>query len=195
MTDVLFDPGFSRCMLGVSENVEFIYGAFSSSFMSPKQKKFQFTILYPKLKVLLHKNISFYLGCLLWAIYIKHIKDGIIENNPCFGNEFDEKVSLEEIDFLIDFVNKTLNRDTKYYLNQTYEPDIRHIKILETYREFLLKNKGFVKIKETKDIFMPKNVKTITKKITDIIKNKIYEAIEKKDLTLLYEVYDLILEQ
>lgn len=194
MQKVLFDPGYSNCLLGVSENVEFIYAAFSSAIMPMKQKKFQFSILLPRLKKLTTQNVSFYLGCLLWASYIKDIKDGIIENNPCFGMEYNEKEATEETDFLIDFIENKLVNDVKRYLNKPYEIDYKLINILNTYNYFIKLNKGFIEAKETKDIVLPKNIKKLDEEKRATIKNKIDEAINSKDLMKLFDVYDLILD-
>lgn len=192
MQKVSFDPGYSSCMLGVSDNIDFMYSAFVSSETPLKQKKFQFSILFPKLKTMLLQNVSFYLGCLLWAVYLKSIKDGFIENNPCLNGEYHEDIVLEEINFLIDFIDNKFDRDAKYYINQRYIKDERFIKVLEVYKEFIKLNQGFISIQETKDIKLPDTLKNPNVGEINLIKNKIDEAIEKKNLSLLFDVYELI---
>ena len=55
-------------------------------------------------------------------------------------------------------------------------------------------NKGFQDVKTTSDIILPSNLKTVSSNELDLIKNKIDESINSKDLTKLFEVYNLILE-
>lgn len=193
MQTVLFDPGYSDCILGVSDNVEFMYSAFVQSSMPLKQKKFQFSILFPKLKKMLSQNASFYLGCLLWAVYLKSLKNAVFENNPCLDTEFDEKTAYDETNFLIDFINDKFNKDAKYYINATYKKDERYITVLKTYNEFLKLNEGFKNVKTTADINLPSNLKVPSTGELKTIKQKIDEAISLKDLTKLFDVYELIL--
>lgn len=193
MQTVLFDPGYSDCILGVSDNVEFMYSAFVQSSMPLKQKKFQFSILFPKLKKMLSQSVSFYLGCLLWAVYLKNLKNAVFENNPCLDTEFDEKTAYDETNFLIDFINDKFNKDAKYYINATYKKDERYITVLKTYNEFLKLNEGFKNVKTTADINLPSNLKVPSTGELKTIKQKIDEAISLKDLTKLFDVYELIL--
>lgn len=193
MEKVLFDPGYSSCLMGISDSVEFVYEAFVSSNMPLKPKRFQFSVLFPKLKAMLTRNVSFYLGCLLWASYIKTIKGAEIENNPCLNTTYDKESSLEEINFLIDFTSSKLNKDAKYYLNSKFEPDSRLLEILNAYSNFIELNKGFVSIKNTDEIKLPNNMKELDEEGAKTVKANIDEAISSKDLTKLFEVYDLIL--
>lgn len=194
MQNVTFDPGFASCMLGVSDNVEFMYSAFISSYGSLKQKKFQFSILFPKIKSMLKQNVAFYLGCLLWAAYLKNIEDGFIEDNPCINGEYNEEQSLSGVWYLIDFVSEKLNKDSRYYINKPFEADEKYIKILKAYEEFVKLNKGFVSIQNTKDILLPSSVKTPNAEGFEAIKEKIDETIKTKNLSVLYDVYKLILD-
>lgn len=152
-----FDPGYSASVARVSGNVEYIYAAFCS-LPNSKQKRFQFSVLYPKLLRTLDLNISFYLGCLLWGVCLKSLKEVPVVQNPCLGGVFDDEC-YHEIDFLIDFLTSTFGRDVKYYMNKTYVPNSQYITILETYREFLKLNEAFVNTKLTSDILLPKNLK------------------------------------
>lgn len=194
METVLFDPGYSSCVLGISDNVEFMYGAFQSSYIPHKQKKFQFSVLLPKIKETAKQNIAFYLGCLLWASYIKTIKGAEITDNPCYEEDYDEEASTRDVKYLIDFITDILNKDSKYYIGKPYEHDPKHLKILETYIEFIKINKGFVSLKKTDELKLPSNVKPLTEETSKIVKNKIDETIKEKNLSKLYEVYDLILD-
>lgn len=193
MENVSFDPGFSGCMLGVSDNVEFMYSAFVSSSGNLKQKKFQFSMLFPKIKEMLKTNVAFYLGCLLWAGCIQK-KEATIEDNPYFDGEYNEEEVLSGVNYLIDFIENTLNKDSRYYINKTYTPDEKYIKILKTYKDFIQINKGFTKAKETKDILLPENLKELYGENLNVVLSKIDETLEFKNLNLLYDVYDLILD-
>lgn len=194
MEEVSFDPGFSKCMLGVSDNVEFMYSAFVSSIGNLKQKKFQFSILFPKIQSMLKTNVGFYLGCLLWASYLKNSKTALILDNPCLNEEYNEDTAVDNVNYLIDFVCEKLNKDAKYYLNKTYTTDERYIKILNIYKDFVLLNKGFTQTKKTDEIILPENLKKLNEASLSEVENIINNTLEKKDLNILYEAYDFILD-
>ncbi len=194
MNTVLFDPGYSSCVLGISDNVEFMYSTFQASFMPPKQKKFQFSILLPKLQETLKQNVAFYLGCLLWASYIKTFKNAQIEENPCLGDDYDKEVALSDVNYLKDFSQNILIKDAKYYINKSLDINPRYILILDTYIEFIKLNKGFVNLKTTDELLLPKNLKALDKENATTIKNKIDEVLCEKKLSKLFDVYELILD-
>lgn len=189
--EILFDPGYSVSVARVSGNVEYMYSAFSA-IPSLKQKKFQFSILYQKFLKAIELNVAFYLGCLLWGVYIKSGKDKKIVNNPCFGETFDNEAFLE-IDFLINFIKTGLNRDAKYYLNKTFTPNPLHLQILELYKEFLSLNKGFVETETTSDIKLPKGLKTPSYEELNGIYDIIFKAVKEDDVTILYVAAEKIL--
>ena len=60
--------------------------------------------------------------------------------------------------------------------------------------EFVKINKGFVQTNNTKELLLPKNIKSLDETGCITVEEKIKEAIEKKDLTLLFDVYSLILD-
>lgn len=190
-TDILFDPGYSASVARITGNVEYMYSAFSA-IPSLKQKKFQFSIVYPKFLKAISLNAAFYLGCMLWGVYLKSLNDKNIVNNPCLGADFDDEAFFE-IDFLLNFVKEGLNRDTKYYLNKTYAANPLYITILERYREFLKENRGFVDVKKTSDIKIPKALKTPNDADLKEIYNTILDAVQKDDLEILFKVSDKIL--
>lgn len=189
--EVLFDPGFSASVARVSGNIEYMYSAFTS-IISAKQKKFQFSILYPKFLKAIEENVAFYLGCMLWGVYLKSIQGKEIINNPCLNTEFDDE-SYFEVDFLLRFVKEGLNRDVKYYLNKTYVSNPLYIKILENYREFLTANKGFIGVQKTDDICIPTALKTPSKADIEEIYNCIYSAVQNDDVSVLFNVADKII--
>ena len=190
-TDVLFDPGYSASVARVSGNVEYMYSAFAS-IPSLKQKKFQFSIVYPKFLKAINLNVAFYLGCMLWGVYLSSLDDKNIINNPCLGTDFDED-AFYEVDFLLNFIKEGLNRDVKYYLNKTYSANPSYITILEKYKEFLSENKGFINVKKTSDIKIPKSLKIPNDNDLREVYNTILSAVEKDDLEILFKISDKIL--
>lgn len=189
--EVLFDPGYSSSVARVSGNIEYLYSAFSG-IPSLKQKKFQFSILYPKFLKAIDLNVAFYLGCMLWGVYLKSLKNKKIVNNPCFGTEFDDDC-FYEVDFLVNFIRNGLNRDSKYYLNKTYTANPLYFTILENYREFLSLNRGFVDVGKTDDVLLPNTFKTPNDKDIKEIYNIIHSAVEKDDLMILFDAAGKIL--
>jgi len=188
---MLFDPGYSASVARVSGNIEYLYDAFIN-IPSLKQKRFQFSILYPKFLKAIDLNIAFYLGCMLWGVYLSSFKGKEIVNNPCFGTEFNEDC-FYETDFLYNFIKEGFNRDVKYYLNKTYAANPLYLKVLENYKEFLSLNKGFVDTKMTDDILLPKTLKPVNKADLKVIYETICKAVKEDNLEILFEVSDKIL--
>ncbi len=180
---VQFDPGFVQHISAIMPNIEYAYGNLNR-YKNFGQKKAQFKMLYPKLIGLLNNYIGFYSGCILWADAIKTLKDKPILNNFCCGGEYNEEETLQEVNFLIEYLNY-LPKDVKYYLGQNYTPDESDLKILEAYKEFLKANKGFCGVKKTDDLTIPDCISTdidtekIFKKIEEVVENgKLYELKE-----------------
>ncbi len=188
---MLFDPGYSASVARVSGNIEYMYSAFSS-IPSIKQKRFQFSVLYPKFLKAIDLNAAFYLGCMLWGVYLKNNQGKEIVNNPCLDTEFDDD-SFYEIDFLYNFIKEGFNRDCKYYLNKTCTINPLYLKILEIYREFLSLNKGFINVKKTDDILLPQKLKSPAGKDLTLIYDTIVKAVKEDDLKILFEVSDKII--
>ena len=83
-----------------------------------------------------------------------------------------------------------MKKDTKYYLGQDFSIDETSLKIIDTYREFLKLNEGFVKIQSTDDLKLP-NLKTpsdmelIKKEIDKVCENgKIFELLSLSNQVL-----------
>ncbi len=187
--EVKFDPGFIQHMSAFVPNIEYVYNSLTqcSNF---NQKKMQFKMFYPKIQSLLKNYIGFYLGCMLWAIYIKQFDDAKILNNLCFGGEYDEKESLSEVDFVIEYTEQ-LEKDAKYYAGQNFELDETSQRILTTYREFLKLNEGFVKTQTTNDIKLPSFLKTPAD--LEAINKEIEKVCENGKLTELLPLAEAIL--
>ena len=189
---VLFDPGYAPIVIDSLGVVGYTYYMFSAS-KDMRVKKINFPSVFKKIENLLKINVSFYLGCLLWASCIASIDNGELEGNKLLGEDAKEEEYTSEIDFLIELVEKGLNRDTKYYINKPYDPDKRYLPILKTYRDFLVINKGFTSCQYTNQIVLPENLKKLNKNQIEALKEKINSAIASKDVTLLLDEYELIL--
>lgn len=187
-----FDPGYGKHITSFINNIEYMYAEINK-FKNLGQKRFKFKTFYPQILLLIEQNISFYLGCMLWATYVVSKKGAEITNNPCLGQEYNEELELQEINYICEFV-KHFGKDTKYYLNLNYEFPKENQEILDIYKEFARMNEGFVNSKNADDIKLPKQLKTPTQ--TDI--DKIYNIITKEivvhgDLTKLFKLKDLII--
>lgn len=189
---VAFDPGYSNHITSFINNIEYMYFEINK-FKNLGQKKFKFKTFYPQVLVLIEQNIAFYLGCLLWATYVSSQKGKEITGNNCLGLEYNEKVELEEINYISEYV-KQLGKDTKYYLNMNYSLPEEQQQIIDIYKEFARLNKGFVNAKMSDDIVLPKSLKTPNEK--DI--QKIFDVITQEVVTTgnfqkLYELKEFII--
>ena len=188
---VLFDPGYAPIVIDSLGAVGYTYYMFSAS-KDIRIKKINFPSVFKKIENLLKINVSFYLGCLLWASCIASVENGELEGNKLLGEDAKEEEYTSELDFLIELVEKGLNRDTKYYLNKIYQPDSRYLPILKTYRDFLVINKGFTSCQFTNQIVLPENLKKLDEEQIEALKERITFAINSKDVTLLLGEYGLI---
>jgi len=185
---VEFDPGFIKHITAFVPNIEYTYGNLNK-FKNFGQRKMQFKISYPKIQNLLADYIAFYLGCMLWAAYIKTLGGAPVLNNICYGGEYSEKESLCEVDFVIAYVEQ-LEKDVKYYLGQNFSLESASQNILEAYREFLKLNKGFTELQNTSDIKLPNTLHSPKPADCKIISEKIAEVTESGKLTELYSLYE-----
>ena len=163
MEKVLFDPGYSK---HVSSFVYFNEQAnlVIKALKTPQQRSFKFRQLLPQILEVLKKEVGFYQGCLLWAIYLKYNFSSSpkeIEGNSFYGRTDEELVNsnyLAEINYIIDFIEqyaKTLN----YYRIKAESIDNKYKKTAEIYKEFLILNQSFINTKTTKDIKLPSTIK------------------------------------
>lgn len=189
MKEVKFDPGFVQHMSAFVPNIQYVYNSLEQ-FRNFNQKKQQFKMYYPKIQSLLKNYIGFYLGCMLWAIYIKQFDNAKIMNNLCFGGEYDETETLSEVDFIKDYIEQ-LKKDIKYYTGQNFSIDTTSLSILDTYKTFLKDNEGFVKTQTTNDIKIPSDLKTPTD--LEEIKTAIEKVCENGKLYELFVLAEKIL--
>lgn len=185
----LFDPGFAEHTNILSANIEYIYSGISR-FKNLGQKKTQFKIYYKKIIDLVDNNIAFYLGCLLWASYIKDLGTKNILNNPCLGEVYDEDATLKEILFTEKYLEQ-LKKDAKYYLGIDYDLKPEYEKILSVYKDFIIMNKGFVNTKTTNDLLLPEGLKKLDN--PEKVNEEIHNVIKTGELKKLLELYGTIL--
>ena len=190
---VLFDPGYAEFAINYIGQVGYTYYMFNA-VKNPKIKRQNFPLVSIKLEKLLRANVSFYLGCMLWACYISKFDDYEIEGNNLLGEECSQEEYTSEISFLIDFVENQYPRDYKYYKNKLFVPDEKYLPILKAYKEFLILNNGFINCSKTNQIVLPSNFKKLDENQYDYIYGQIQKALNMKNLEILFDSFDLILQ-
>lgn len=189
--NVQFDPGFIPHISAFEPNIEYVYSSLNSC-RNFNQKKMQFKMFYPKILSLVKNYLGFYLGCILWAVYIKNLGEKPIIGNLCYGGEYSDAETLEEVDFVKKYIEQ-LKKDAKYYLNQNFSIDDESLKVLDEYREFLKLNEGFVKTQTTKDIKLPESLKTPSSADLKEILAGIESVIESGKLHELFTLAEKVL--
>ena len=179
---VPFDPGFVQHISGIIPNINYLYSQLDK-YRNFGQKKNQFKMIFPSLEKLINNYIGFYAGCVLWAEAIKDMNKPI-KGNYCFGSEYNEDETLQEVRFLREYI-KALPKEVKYYMGKNYAIKDIDFEILDIYENFLKENKGFTEVEKTSDLTVSKdlNLKTtqdeIIKKIEDVIETgKLFELKE-----------------
>ncbi len=189
MTEGLeFDPGFSPYILAFQGTVNYLYTDINR-FRNLSQKKMKFKMYYKKILEVFYNNLGFYTGCLMWAAYIKTQEEQPILNNHCLGEKYDEKENTAETDYMISF-SELFSKDMKYFLGEDFSFEPYVTKLLNTYKDFLVLNKGFVNTKTNADIILPNNL--ITKQ-AKTFKEKIDKILVDKDLKKLTEYANSII--
>lgn len=181
---VPFDPGYSKFAIYFPESIQPILEELAE-LKSPHQKKFKLSLFEPGIHKLINNCAAFYLGCLLWGAFIHYkFKDNPKEiiNNPADNLSKEEKLSrdyTEEINFMFKFFEK-FDKDFKYFVKKPFKIDDQIIEIFNTYNEFVVLNKNFMKIKLTSDIKLPKALKHFNK-----LDDKKLDALHKHILEIL----------
>ena len=191
MTEYLFDPGYGRHLVSLVFSLEDMYSDINK-FKNLNQKRFYFKQYYPGMLKLLKQNTEFYLGCLLWAVYLKSLPEGEISGNHCLGKEYNEDSSLVELLFLMKFMT-TFSKDTKYFMNQNFEYSKEDMAMLEVYKEFAQMNKGFTETKKNTDLLLPDVLKTPSAEELKTIKSTIDEVVTTGDFDKLNKLKGYIL--
>lgn len=189
---VPFDPGYSQHSYQFSENIEAVYNVLKS-IKTPHQKKFQFKVFQPKIVMMYENSVAFYLGCLLWASYIKKAFSEApkeISDNNFYDKEIDDDI-FSEINCLTDYFSQ-YEKDCKYYLSKPCLLNEEWLRIINVYKDFLTVNDNFKKVKDTSDLRLPKEIKDISPQDLSIILEKIEAVTVSGKLEELFEVKDLV---
>ena len=183
-----FDPGFAPYIMAFQGTIDYLY-ADINRFKNFSQKKMKFMQYHKKILQIFDNNLGFYVGCLLWASYIKSQPKQEILSNHCLGKDYNEEENVSETRFLIQFVN-LFPKDMKYFLGQNYSFDDSKVQLLKTYEEFLVLNKGFTESKYNTDIILPSNIKTEKAEEYKVI---IDEVLKTEDLSNLLKYLPTII--
>lgn len=183
-----FDPGFGPYILAFQGSVEYLYNDINR-FKNFSQKKMKFMQYHKKILEIFNNNIGFYIGCLMWASYIKNQPKQKILNNHCLGQEYNEELNTSDTQFMLQFTEH-FPKDVKYFLGQNYTFDGNIIKLLKIYEEFLILNKGFVESEFNTDIKLPASLKTDK---AEEYKSKIEQVLKTEDLSNLLEYLPTII--
>ena len=191
MKNALFDPGFSKLLLSsFSYNIELLYIDLNR-VKNFGQKKTQFILTFQKGKSLFDVYLGFYLGCMLWGACLKSMGSEKIEGNPFIDREYKREDSLEEINYMKDFV-KRFDRDSKYYLGKPFKVDENKLKVLDLYEQFIDGNGGFVNTDTTDKIQLVGKLNELSEQDVKDIYEKIQEVINSNKLEDLLEFCDKI---
>ena len=182
---VKFDPGMGEFVLDLNDFINDVY----SQLMSLKtvhQKRARFKLYVSKIERYMKNNISFYLGCLVWAYIISNEKTP----TEIVGNTFlnmpqelkDEFDYMIQVNFLENYF-ECFERDTLYYYGKKQEIPSDWKLILSLYMEFLEINNGFLSTKMTSDIKLPDKIKNLGK--CNELKKIIEKAVTDKNLEII----------
>lgn len=183
-----FDPGFAPYLLAFGGGVEYLYMDINR-FKNFSQKKVKFMQYHKKMIEMFNNNLGFYVGCLMWAAYIKTQPKQKILSNHCFGQSYEEEKNVAETKFMFQFT-ELFPKDMKYFLSKPYSIEESIPNLIKVYEEFLILNKGFVESEYNTDIVLPEFVKTEN---AEIYKEKIDLVLESGDLSKLLEYLPTIL--
>ena len=191
---VLFDPGYSKYTMAFSPNIDAAHNMLFS-IKALHQRKFKFQMVYPQLLKLLEHTVSFYLGCLLWAAYIKQSFENEpkeILDNDYLGKTVNEEQLLFEVNYAISYIEK-LKKDCKYYLGKTCNIPEDWAYVLNVYKEFLTANNYLTQAKMTSDILLPKQIKKIESSDLEKVLSTIEEVTKTGELKDLFKAKKYIL--
>lgn len=188
LREIEFDPGFAPYILAFHETLNYLYTDINR-FKNLSQKRTKFMQYHKKILAMFENNLGFYVGCLMWASYIKTQPKSKISGNHCFGKKYNEKENISDTQMMLQFV-ELFPRDMKYFLGQNYQFKEEYINLLKVYEEFLVLNKGFTASEYNTDIEIPPAVKT---EKAEEYKTMIEEVLKTEDLSKLLEYLPMIL--
>ena len=113
-----FDPGFGPYILAFRGTVEYLYTDINR-FKNLSQRKMKFKQYHKKFIEIFNNNLGFYIGCLMWAAYIKTQPEQDILNNHCLGQKYNEEANISDTEFMIKFL-ELFPKDMKYFLSENY---------------------------------------------------------------------------
>lgn len=184
-----FDLGFNQYIQSFAANIEYAYSELNS-FVNLKVKTLQFQKLYKFISSEIELYINFYIGCLLWACYIKQFKNKEISKNPVLGQEISDEESLYTINYLKNYLPK-FEKDVKYYLHRNIKFEKKYYDLLDLYEKFLKSNKHFTQTKTSDDLILPFELKNPD---YEKILNTIQDVVKTGNFTPLRGYLDEILE-
>lgn len=184
---VEFDPGFAPYIYAFQGTLQYLYTDINK-FKNLSQRQMKFKQYYKKILQLFENNVGFYIGCLMWASWIKKQDKQEILNNHCYGQEYNENDN-SETEYIINFT-ELFPKDMKYYAGQNYSFNETDKKVLMMYKEFVEINKGFVELKYNVDIKLPQDLK---QEKVDNFKQIIDDVINLKDLSKFRDYINLII--
>ena len=183
-----FDPGFGPYILAFRGTTEYLYMDINR-FKNFSQKKTKFLQYHKKILEMFNNNLGFYVGCLMWASYIKTQPQQEILSNHCYGLEYNPDENIAETRFMLNFV-ENFPKDMKFFIGQSFTFDENIAKLINIYEEFLILNKGFVETKYNTDIILPSSIKTDN---AEGFKAQIEDVLNAKDLSQLVKYIPTII--
>lgn len=181
-----FDPGFAPYILAFRGTVEYLYLDIKR-FKNFSQKKLKFRQYYKKIVEIFENNLGFYVGCLMWASYIKTQPKQKILSNHCLGKPYNEEENISDTQYMLKFL-ELYPKDMKYFLSEDYSFNEKYEPLLKMYEEFLVKNKGFVESEYNTDIVLPEG---FSPKNPEGYKDIIDKVLVDGDLSQLLEYFEV----
>ena len=191
---VPFDPGYCEHTYIFSESLN-AFEQFLSSHKKFSRKKSSFLLYRPKIVKLYENSTAFYLGCLLWATFIKlnfQNSPKEILDNAFLGKKIPDEDVFYEINAILGYFDK-YSKDCLYYTGKSdaFSPEWKQI--LTIYREFLSVNENFEKVQYTSDLKLPDILKIPSEAELMLISEKIEAVVKSGKLEDLFEIKELIL--
>ena len=116
-----FDPGFAPFLLAFRGTAEYLYMDINR-FKNFSQKNTKFLQYHKKILEMFNNNLGFYVGCLMWASYIKTLPQQEILSNHCYGLEYNPDENIAETRFMLNFV-ENFPKDMKFFIGQSFAFD------------------------------------------------------------------------